>query len=117
MTVQTLENLNILSKEPQELLSFTKICVGGWDNYCQRNRNGLTQQQQQQLLSEFYSMKAVIRHLVPEEPVRVEDGAIVYDPRMMELKKIYPIELLGRLHLVRKIDENTVETYELEPIE
>ena len=117
MTVQTLEHLNTISQEPQELLSFTKVCVVGWDDYCRRKHNGLTEQQQQQLLREFYSMKAVIRHLVPEEPVRVEDHAIVYDPSKMEGNKIYSVELRGKIHLVRKIDENTVETYELEPIE
>ncbi len=117
MPVSDIEHIKIAPQNPSQLLSLTKVCVVNWNDYCRRMQNGLTQQQQEQLLSEFYSMKAVIRHLIPEEPVRVEDNAIVYEPSKMEGNKIYSVELRGILHLVRKIDENTVETYELEPIE
>jgi len=50
------------------------------------------------------------------EPVWVENRAIIYDPSRMEINKVYPVEVLGRLHLVRKTKENMVEMYELEPI-
>jgi len=106
-----------LLTEPQELLSWTTVCRMGWEEFLRRRHNGLTQQMRLQLLQEFSAMKNVILHLIPEEPVRVEDRAIVYDPSKMEKNKIYPVEVLGRLHLVRKTEENIVETYQLEPIE
>ena len=117
MAVETLEHAKIISPEPQVLLSWTKVCRIGWEDFLQRKHNGFTDQMRQQLLQEFYSMKDVVRCLIPEEAVRVEDHAIVYDPTKMELKKIYPVEIQGRLYLVRKMQENVVETIELEPIE
>ena len=50
------------------------------------------------------------------EPVWVEKRAVVYDPSRMKTNKVYPVEVLGRLHLVRKTRGNIVEMYELEPI-
>lgn len=117
MAVETLEHTKVVSLEPQVLLSWTKVCRMGWEGFLQRKHNGLTQRMQLQLLQEFYSIKDVVRHLIPEEPVRVEDRAIVYDPSKMEINKIYPVEVQGRLHLVRKTEANVVETYELEPYE
>lgn len=117
MAIETLEHVSIVSAEPSELLSWTKICRKGWEDYLRIKHNGLTQHEELQLLQEFNSMRDVVRHLIPEEPVRVEDYAIVYEPSKMEENKIYSVELQGKLHLVRKINENTVETYELEPIE
>lgn len=116
MPVQALEHERI-SVEPHVLLSLTKVCRIGWEDYVQRKHNGLTDQMRQQLMEEFHFMKVVVRHLIPEDPVRVEDRAIVYDPSMMEENKIYPVEVDGGLYLVRKTGQNTVETYELEPIE
>ena len=119
MGVSTIEHTKAVSQKPSALLSFTKMCVMSWEEFLRRkhNGNGLTQSQQLLLLQEFYSMKEVVRHLVPEEAVRAEDHAIVYEPSKMEGNKIYSVEVRGRLHLVRKIDENTVETYELESVE
>lgn len=107
----------ILSIEPQQLLSWTTVCRMGWEEFLRRRHNGLTQQMRLQLSHEFSAMKNAIQPLILEEPVGVEDRAIVYDPSKMEKNKIYPVEVLGRLHLVRKTEENIVETYELEPIE
>ena len=102
--------------EPTELLSWTTVCRKGWEEYLQRKRDGLTEYMKQQLSVEFSAMKEVIQHLIPEEPVRVEDYAIVYDQAKMELNKIYQVEMHQRLYLVRKTQENVVETYELELI-
>lgn len=77
----------------------------------------MTKEMQRQLLHDFLAMKNVVQHLIPERAVRVEDHAIVYDPTKMELKKIYPVEIHGKLYLVRKMQGNVVETIELEPIE
>lgn len=107
----------VLSTEPQDLLSWTAICRMGWEEFLRRKRDGLTQQMRLQLSREFSAMKNVILRLIPEEPVSVEDRAIVYDPSKMETNKIYPVEVLGKLHLVRKTEANIVETYELEPTE
>ena len=106
-----------LLREPTGLLGWTTVCRKGWEEYLLRKRNGLTEHMKQQLLQEFFAMKKVIQHLIPEEPVRVENYAIVYDPTKMELNKIYQVEMRGRLYLVRKTQENVVETIELEPIE
>jgi len=54
--------------KPPQLLSWTKGCRLGWESYLRIKHNGLTQQQQLQLLQEFHSMKNVIRDLIPEEP-------------------------------------------------
>ena len=116
MPVKTLENESITA-EPHELLSWTKVCRIGWENYIQRKHNGLTEQMREQLVEEFHYMKTVIQNLIHEDPVRVEDQAIVYDPVIMEDNKIYSVEVKGRIYLVRKTDPNTVETYELEPVE
>lgn len=98
---------------PQELLSWTRVCRMSWEGFSQRRQNGLTDE----MRLELSAMRDMILHLISEEPVRVEDRAIVYDTSKMEKNKIYPVEVLGRLHLVRKTDENIVETYQLEPIE
>lgn len=116
MPIETIEHERILV-EPQTLLSWTQVCRKGWEEFVQRKRNGLTEHMKQQLLQEFNSMKEVVHHLIPEEPVRVENQAIVYDPVKMELNKIYSVEIRGKLHLVRKMQENVVETYELELME
>ena len=116
MPILTLEHERI-SAGPQILLSWTKLCRVGWEEYVQRKHNGLTDQMRQELLQEFHSMKGVVRRLIPEDPVRVEDRAIVYDQSIMEEGKIYSVEVCGRLYLVRKTGQNIVETYELEPIE
>ena len=116
MPVNTLETERI-SAEPQELLNWTKVCRRGWEDYIQRKHNGLTEQLRQQLMEEFHYMKDVVRHLIPEDPVRVEDRAIVYDPTIMEERKIYSVDLQERLYLVRKMPGNVVETIELGPIE
>lgn len=68
MPVADIEHTKVMLRYPSQLLNLTRICRVNWNNYCRRKHNGLTQQQQQQLLSEFYSMKAVVRHLIPEEP-------------------------------------------------
>lgn len=107
----------VLLREPRELLTWTTVCRMGWEEFLRRRHNGLTQQMRLQLLEEFSAMKKVMLRLFPEEPVRVEDRAIVYDPSKMEINKIYPVEVQGRLHLVRKTEANVVETYELEPNE
>ena len=116
MSIQTIENERISAK-PQELLSWTKVCRLGWEEYVQSKHNGFTEQMRQQLVEEFHYMKTVVQNLIHEDPVRVEDQAIVYDPVIMEANKIYSVEVQGRLYLVRKTDPNTVETYELEPVE
>lgn len=99
--------------EPPQLIAWTRLCRMGWEGFSRKKQNGLTEE----MRLELSAMKDMIFHLVSEEPVRVEDRAIVYDPSKMETNKIYPVEVLGRLHLVRKTGENVVETYELEPIE
>ena len=99
--------------KPKDLLSLTKVCRMGWEGFSRRRHNGLTEE----MRLELSAMKDMIFHLISEEPVRVEDRAIVYDPSMMEENKVYSVEVQGRLYLVRKTGENTVETYELEPIE
>lgn len=68
MPVADIEHPEVIPQDPSQLLSLTKVCVVHWDDYCRRKHNGLTQQQQQQLLSEFYSMRGIVRHLIPEEP-------------------------------------------------
>ena len=101
---------NDIFMEPLKLIAWTRLCRMGWEGFSRRRHNGLTEE----MRLELSAMKDMIFHLVSEEPVRVEDRAIVYDPRKMEKNKIYPVEVLGRLHLVRKTEENIVETYELE---
>ncbi len=108
---------NATVTEPQELLDWTMVCRKAWEGYLQRKHNGLSRQMQGELLREFSAMENVVRHLIPEEPVRVEGRAIVYDPSRMEQMRIYSVEVQGRLHLVRRTGDNTVETYELEPAE
>ena len=117
MPSETLIPESNLLGEPTELLGWTMVCRKGWEEYSQRKRNGLTEYVKQQLLHEYFAMGKVIHHLIPEEPVRVENYAIVYDQTKMELKKISPIEIHGRLYLVRKMRENVVDTIELEPVE
>lgn len=116
MAVQTLRGEGV-SANPNELLNFARVCRKGWENYILRKHNGLTERMRQQLVEELHFMKGVVRQLIPEDPVRVEDNAIVYDPIIMEENKIYSIEVQGRLYLVRKTSQNIVETYELEPVE
>lgn len=113
MPAGTLIPERIVLMEPRELLSWTRVCRKGWEGFSRRRRNGLTEE----MRLELSALRDTIFHLVSEEPVRVEDRAIVYDPSKMEKNKIYAVEVLGRLHLVRKTGENVVETYELEPIE
>ena len=117
MPSETLIPGSNLLREPTELLSWTTVCRKGWEEYSQRKRDGLTEYTKQQLLNEYFAMRKVIRYLIPEEPVRVENYAIVYDPTKMELNKIYQVEMRGRLYLVRKTQQNVVETYELELVE
>lgn len=117
MPTEILIHESNLLREPKELLGWTTVCRKGWEEYLLRKRNGLTEHMKQQLLQEFSTMNKVIQRLIPEEAVRVENYAIVYDPTKMELNKIYQVEIRGRLHLIRKTQENVVETYELELVE
>ena len=106
-----------LLREPKDLLDWTTICRKGWEEYISKKRNGLTEHIKQQLAHELFAMEKIVQHLVPEEPVRIEDYAIVYDQAKIELNKIYQIEMHQKLYLVRKTEENVVETYELELVE
>ena len=99
--------------EPSELIKWTRICRMCWQGFLRRRRNGITEE----MRVELSAMNDLISRLVSEEPVKVENHAIVYDPSKMEQNKIYAVEVLGRLHLVRKTEENVVETYELEAID
>lgn len=105
MPVADIEHSKVMLQDPSQLLSVTKFCVGNWDDYCQRKHNGLTQQQQQELLSEFYSMKAVVRNLVPES-AKVESDAI--EARICQLEEQfdqYAKTILRSLLSVEEIKE------------
>lgn len=116
MSTGVLTAESIIIAGPEQLLSWTTICRNGWEAFVRRHQDGLTEQERQQLWEDFSAMKKLIASLIPGEPVRVEDSAIVYDPSRMEENKIYTVEVLGRLHLVRKTPKNVVETFEVEPI-
>jgi len=105
MTVQTLEHLNIISQEPQVLLSWTMLCRKSWEDFYRRKHNGLTQQQRLQLLQEFYSMKDVVRDLIPES-AKVEGDTI--EARIRELEEQfnqYTKTILRSLFSVEEIKE------------
>lgn len=105
MAVATIEQTKIISPKAGELLRFTKVCVTGWGNFLRRGHNGLTQQQRLQLLQEFYSMKDVVRDLIPES-AKVEGDTI--EARIRELEEQfnqYTKTILRSLFSVEEIKE------------
>lgn len=47
------------------------------------------------------------------EVVRIQEGSIKFNISKMDLGHFYPVELQGRLYVLRKVKEGVVDIYEL----